>query len=174
MRAATGSGPRERAAPVGGREHAVMDRPSIFEAAGGEPAFLALATAHHDRCLADEVLNHPFSHPGHPDHVQRLAWYWAEVLGGPPRFSQGCGGHTAMLHIHAHNGADDDLGDRFAACFALAIEDAGLPEDPELRAALRAYMAWAAADVMTYNDLAVEVPEAAPMPRWTWSGLADG
>ncbi len=55
-----------------------MTRPSIFEFAGGAPAFLALATAHHERCLADEALNHPFSHPGHPEHIQRLASYWAE------------------------------------------------------------------------------------------------
>ena len=38
----------------------------MFEFAGGEPAFLALATAHHQRCLDDPVLNHPFSHPGPP------------------------------------------------------------------------------------------------------------
>ena len=47
-----------------------MGRPSMFEFAGGEPAFLALATAHHERCLQDPVLNHPFSHPGHPQHVE--------------------------------------------------------------------------------------------------------
>jgi hemoglobin len=146
-------------------------RPSIFEAAGGEPAFLALATAHHQRCLEDEVLNHPFSHPGHPDHVQRLAWYWAEVLGGPPRFSQECGGHSGMLTIHAHMGAVDDLGGRFAACFAQAIDDVDLPDDPELRAALRAYMAWATADVMSFDSPDAVVPEAAAMPRWTWDGL---
>ena len=87
-----------------------MERPTIFEAVGGESAFLALAAAHHQRCLDDPVLEHPFSHPGHPDHVQRLASYWAEVFGGPPRYSQGCGGHAAMLGIHAGTDAEADLG----------------------------------------------------------------
>ena len=32
-----------------------MPSPSIYEFAGGEPAFLALATAHHERCLQDPV-----------------------------------------------------------------------------------------------------------------------
>lgn len=150
-----------------------MDRPSIFDAAGGEPAFLALATAHHQRCLDDEVLNHPFSNPGNPDHIQRLAWYWAEVLGGPPRFSETCDGQTAMLAMHAHMGAVDDLGGLFAACFSQAIDDVDLPDDPELRAALRAYMAWATADVMTYDEPDAVVPDAAPMPRWDWDGLVD-
>ncbi len=63
-------------------------RPNLYEFAGGEPAFLALAAAHHARCLADPELNHPFSHPGqHPQHVERLAAYWAEVMGGPPLYS---------------------------------------------------------------------------------------
>ena len=49
-------------------------RPTLYEYAGGEPAILALATAHHARCLADPELNHPFSHPDqHPQHIERLA-----------------------------------------------------------------------------------------------------
>lgn len=70
-----------------------MTRPSLYAFAAGEPAFLALARAHHARCLADPELNHPFSHPGgHPQHVERLAAYWAEVLGGPPAYTTACGG----------------------------------------------------------------------------------
>src|SRR5579872_5545988 len=117
-----------------------MDRPTLFEYAGGMPAFLALAAAHHQHCLDDPVLNHPFSHPGHPRHVERLAAYWAEVLGGPSTFSQECGGQGAMLEIHSRNGAEDDLGERFVACFIAALEDAGLPDDPEFRYAMAAYM----------------------------------
>ena len=112
-----------------------MARPSIFEFAGGSPAFLALATAHHERCLRDPVLNHPFSHPGHPQHVERLGGYWAEVFGGPAVYSQSCGGHSAMLGIHAGQGAETDLGRRFVTCFVQAIDDAGLPGDADLRAA---------------------------------------
>ena len=46
------------------------------------------------------MLNHPFSHLGNPQHVERLANYWAEVFGGPER-SELYGGHSAMLGIHA-------------------------------------------------------------------------
>lgn len=66
-------------------------RGTLFEFAGGSPAFVALAAAHHARCLADPELNHPFSHPDrHPQHVERLAAYWAEVMGGPAEFSRSC------------------------------------------------------------------------------------
>jgi hemoglobin len=149
-----------------------VTRPSLFEFAGGEPAFLALATAHHERCLADPVLNHPFSHPGHPQHVERLAWYWAEVFGGPQRFSQECGGHPGMISIHAGSGAHGDIGDRFVACFVQAADDAGLPDDPEFRAALRAYMVWAVAEVMSYSPKDSHVDSGLAMPRWRWDGLS--
>ena len=36
-------------------------RPTLYEFAGGEQAFAALAHAHHARCLADPELNHPFT-----------------------------------------------------------------------------------------------------------------
>ncbi len=148
-----------------------MARPSIYEYAGGDRAFLALATAHHERCLADPELSHPFSHGGHPEHIARLASYWAEVFGGPPVFSQSCGGQTAMLGIHAGQGASHDLSVRFVECFTRAADDAGLPDDPELRSALRAYMEWATADVESYAPHGSPVPDDLPMPHWSWEGL---
>jgi len=142
----------------------------MFEFAGGEPAFLALATAHHQRCLEDPVLSHPFGHPENPEHIARLADYWAEVFGGPPRYSESFGGHSAMLGIHAGQGADEDLGARFVACFMQAAEDASLPDDPDLRAGLRAYMEWAVGDVLRYSPPEARVATGLPMPRWGWDG----
>ena len=148
------------------------DRPTLFEYAGGEPAFLALARAHHARCLADPELNHPFSHPGqHPQHVERLAAYWAEVMGGPPRYSEQCGTQSGLLYMHSDTGDMSDLGRRFVDCFALAADDAGLPAEPDFRAALRAYMEWAVSDVLTYSPHGSVVPGDLPMPHWSWDGL---
>jgi hemoglobin len=147
-------------------------RTTLFEFAGGEPAFLALATAHHARCLADPELNHPFSHGDlHPEHVQRLATYWAEVMGGPPAYSALPADQSFLLHLHSGNGDMGDLGRRFVACFVAAADDAHLPEDPEFRAALRAYMEWAVDDVLTYSAEGSVVPAGLPMPRWSWDGL---
>jgi hemoglobin len=148
-----------------------MARPSIFAFAGGAPAFLALATAHHERCLQDPVLSHPFSHPGHPRHVERLASYWAEVFGGPDLYSRSCGGHSAMLGIHAGQGAETDLGERFVTCFVQAIDDASLPAAADFRAALRAYMEWAVGEVMSYSPRGSHVAPGLPVPRWSWDGL---
>ena len=147
-------------------------RPSLYEFAGGMPAFLALATAHHARCLADPELNHPFSHPGqHPQHVERLAAYWAEVMGGPPDYSNGCGDHSFVLRLHAGNGDMTDLGRRFVTCFVAAADDAGLPDDPEFRAALRAYMEWAVHEILVVGPPEAVVPQHLRLPRWSWDGL---
>jgi hemoglobin len=145
---------------------------SLYEFAGGERAFIALATAHHARCLRDPELNHPFSHPDqHPEHVTRLAAYWAEVLGGPPRYSGDCGSHASVVRLHCGNGDLGDLNRRFLDCFIHAMDDAGLPQDADFRAAMRAYLEWSIGEVSGRAEADGDVPDGAPMPRWSWDGL---
>jgi hemoglobin len=151
-----------------------MARPTIYEYAGGAPAFHALAADFHARCLTDPDLEHPFSHTSNPEHVQWLADYWGEVFGGPPVYTERHGGHSAMLAVHAHQGMHPELGDAFVRCFAAAADGAHLPEDPELRAALTSYMRWATDEVMSYGPPETVVPPNAPIPHWDWTGLRPG
>jgi hemoglobin len=147
-------------------------RPTLYEHAGGDPAIQALAEAHHARCLADPELNHPFSHADlNPAHVERLAAYWAEVLGGPARWSEQYGTQSGVLSLHANHGDMSDLGRRFVDCFVAAMDDAGLPDDAPFRAAMRGYMEWAVSDVLTYGPTGAVVPDGLPVPRWSWDGL---
>ena len=76
-----------------------------------------------------------------------------------------------VLNLHAGNGPMDDLGRRFVEAFAAAADDAGLPDDPEFRTALRDYMVWAVADVLAYAPEGSEVPAGVTMPRWSCDGL---
>ena len=148
-------------------------RPSLYAFAGGEPAFRALAEAHHARCLADPELNHPFSHGDlNPAHVERLGAYWGEVLGGPPTYSTRYSDQPSILRLHAGNGDMTDLGRRFVECFVAAADDAALPADPEFRRALRDYMEWAVADVLSYPERS-DVPAHVPVPHWSWDGLQE-
>lgn len=149
-------------------------RLSIYEAAGGRPAFLALANALTERCLEDPVLNHPFSHMGDPQHVEHLASYFGEAFGGPDVYSQSLGGHSAMLSMHASSGAEEGMAQRFAECFIVAMDDAKLPSDPELRRVMSDYIHWAVADVDAYSPIGSVVPEDLPLPQWSWDGLVKG
>lgn len=146
-----------------------MPSGSVYDVAGGRPAFLALAAALHERCVADPVLSHPFSHGFSDDHLDHLADYLGEVFGGPPVYSA-LGGHSVMLNIHASTGADEDMASRFLLCFDLAVADAGLAEDAALRQVLHDYMAWATNEVNEYSPLGSVVPEALAFPRWSWDG----
>jgi hemoglobin len=147
-----------------------LARPSIYEFAGGEDAFLALAAATHERCLQDPELNHVFGHVENPMHVENLASYWAEVFGGPKRYSSTLGGHSGMLTIHAGHGAPDEWGDRFAACFIQAMDDAQWPVHEELRGVMREYIHWATREVNSVSPEGSRVNAEQPMPRWSWEG----
>lgn len=145
---------------------------TIYEAAGGRQAFLDLAHAWHARCLADPIVSHAFSHGYHPQHSERLAAYWAEALGGPPEFTDTMGSELSVTRMHAGNGEHQEMDDRAQICFAQALDDADLPNDPRLRAALKAYFLWATQRMSAYPKSADEVPERLELARWSWDGPA--
>ena len=146
-------------------------RTSVYEFAGGHDAFLALATATTHRCIADPELSHAFPPEPTPGHDDNLAAYLAEVFGGPDDYSRNLGGHSGMLAIHAGHGTPDEWGDRFAACFIQAIDDAGLPDDAEFRGVLREYIHWATRQVNRYGPMGSRVEPDQAMPHWSWDGL---
>lgn len=146
-----------------------MERPSVYDYAGGREAFLALAAALHERCLEDPVLNHPFSHALNPDHLDHLADYLGEVFGGPSAYSA-IGNHSGMMAMHALTGAEVGMAGRFVRCFDLAVADAGLPEDASFRQVLHDYITWATRDVDEYTPIGSVVPEGLAFPRWSWDG----
>lgn len=145
--------------------------PTIYEAAGGTAGLLRLAQAWHKRVLADEIVAHAFSHGYHPQHLERLAAYWTEALGGPPAYSERYGDETAVVRMHSGNGEHHEMDRRAIACFELALSDAGFT-DPTLRQALYDYFAWATTTTMArYERSADDVPSGLRIPRWSWDGL---
>jgi hemoglobin len=146
---------------------------TVYEAAGGLDGLVRLADAWHARVMADEVVSHAFSHGYHPDHTARLAAYWAEALGGPSTYSESYGDETSVVRIHSGNGPHEDMDRRAIACFDQALVDAGLAGDDRLRQALHDYFAWATTTTMArYHRSADDVPDALPLPHWSWDGLA--
>ncbi len=145
---------------------------TIFEAAGGIDGLRRLAAAWHRRVMADDVVGHAFSHGFHPQHVERLAVYWAEALGGPSMYSESYGDETAVVRIHSGNGVHDEMDRRAITCFDQALADVALADDPGLRQALHDYFAWATTTTMArYYRSADDVPDGLTIPRWSWDGL---
>jgi hemoglobin len=145
---------------------------TIYEAAGGEAGLLRLAHAWHERVLADEVVEHAFSHGFRDDHVERLAAYWAEALGGPPAYSTKYGDETSVVRMHSGNGVHVEMDRRAIECFDQALQDVGLGADGRLRQALHDYFTWATTRTMAaYHESADDVPAGLSIPKWSWQGL---
>ena len=144
---------------------------TVFEAAGGNEGLRRLAAAWHRRVMADEVVSHAFSHGFHPQHVERLAAYWAEALGGPRRIP------NPMVTNHRRQDAQrqrghDEMDRRAIACFDQALVDVGLADDNALRQVLHDYFAWATTTTMSrYHQSADDVPDGLSIPHWLWDGL---
>jgi hemoglobin len=145
---------------------------SVYEAAGGNEGLLKLAEAWHQRVMADEEVSHAFSHGFDPHHVDRLAAYWAEALGGPAHFSDRYGDETSVVKMHSGNGEHREMDRRAIVCFDQALEDTGLAKDDALRQVLHDYFAWTTMTTMArYPDSPDDVPSGLQIPRWSWNGL---
>jgi hemoglobin len=144
---------------------------TIYEAAGGEDGMRRLARAWHERVIHDEVVGHAFRHGVRRDHVERLAAYWGEAVGGPPTFSTRYGDETTVVRIHSGNGLHEEMDRRAIACFDQALVDAGLAADERLRQALHDYFAWATTTTMArYTESATDVPDGLDIALWDWEG----
>jgi hemoglobin len=148
---------------------------TVYEAAGGDDGILRLAHAWHERVMADEVVSHAFSHGFHPAHTERLAAYWSEALGGPPRYTGAYGDETCVVRLHSGNGPHEEMNRRAIDCFDQALADAGLAGDERLRRVLHDYFAWATTTTMVrYEASAEDVPDGLRLPHWSWDGLVAG
>src|SRR6218665_3098626 len=73
--------------------------PTLFEWAGGMPAFEALFQQFYDKVLADDPLEPVFKHMS-AQHRLHVAHFVAEVLGGPKLYSESEGNHYQMIQKH--------------------------------------------------------------------------
>ncbi|HKB51015.1 MAG TPA: DUF2182 domain-containing protein [Solirubrobacterales bacterium] len=60
---------------------------------------------------------------------------------------------------------------RFVTLLSQAAEDAGLPADPEFRAAIMGYAEWGSRLALHNSGAGAQVAEQAPMPRWSGESL---
>lgn len=73
-----------------------------------------------------------------------------------------------MFAKHRSLGITPEQRYRFASLLSLAADDAELPDDPEFRSALVAYVEWGTRLAMQNSRPGAEVVEHAPVPRWGW------
>jgi hemoglobin len=143
--------------------------PTLFDWAGGAPAIRRLMDAFYDRVEQDDLLSPLFPGGVSERHRAHVTDWYVEVLGGPTTYTDERGGYEAMLAHHRNLAITPEQRHRFVSLLSLGADDAGLPEDPEFRAALIGYVEWGTRLAMHNSQVgATGVVEHAPVPRWGW------
>jgi hemoglobin len=142
--------------------------PTLFEWAGGREAFDRMIDAFYDRVEQDDLFSPFFPGGVHEEHRRSVATWWSEVFGGPADYTNDLGGYERMVHKHLQLGITKEQRFRFASPMSLAADDAGTPDDPEVRSALVAYLEWGTRLALGNAQEDAKIVEHAPVPRWGW------
>jgi hemoglobin len=142
--------------------------PTIFEHAGGRDAFARWLNAFYDDVERDELLAPLFGGTVSREHREHVTDWWCEVMGGPPVYTEERGGYPHMLEKHRGLAITPAQRLQFVTLLSAAADDAGLPADPEFRAAIMGYAEWGTRLAMGNSAPDAEPIPRAPVPRWGW------
>jgi hemoglobin len=143
--------------------------PTLFEFAGGTEGLHRLEQSFYDSVLRDPLLQ-PLFGAGQPQHVDHLTMFTAESFGGPSRFSDELG-FAHLIGVHRGLRITEEQRQRFVELYLKALDDAGMPDDPDFRQAVREHVEFGT-QVAMQNSNAESDADLHPLrevPRWTWS-----
>src|SRR5262245_49392748 len=146
----------------------MADDPTLYEWAGGRDSFDRMINAFYDRVEQDDLLAPFFPGGVTGEHRRHVVAWWSEVFGGPAEYTEALGGYERMLSKHLGLGITPEQRFRFATLMSRAADDAGMPDDPEFRSALVAYLEWGTRIALGNSQTNAEVVAHAPVPRWGW------
>src|SRR4051812_180213 len=142
--------------------------PTLYDWAGGRPAFERWFGAFYDLVEADDLLAPMFGGRVTAEHRRNVTTWWCEVMGGPAEYTEREGGYEHMLVKHRDLGITAEQRLRFVTLLSQAADVAGLPSDPEFRAALMGYAEWGSRLAVENSADDASPAEHAPVPRWGW------
>ena len=146
----------------------MRETPTIYEWAGGRPAFERWLNAFYDLVEEDELLAGLFGGRVSEEHRRNATTWWCEVMGGPAAYTEGHGGYPHMLAKHRDLAITAEQRLRFVTLLSRAADVAELPADPEFRAAIIGYAEWGSRLAVHNSQPGAAVVEQAPVPRWGW------
>jgi hemoglobin len=151
-----------------------LDTPTstIYEAAGGAPAFDDLVEQFYARVLEDPLLRPLFVSIPLSDHVHNVALWLGEVFGGAPEYTESRGGHAALIRAHGSRGITEQQRARWVELMVETARDT-LPDVPGLQDRLAEYFDWGSRIALAASQPGfVDRRPDEPAPRWGWDGLA--
>jgi hemoglobin len=143
------------------------ETPTLYDWAGGDEAFLRLTEAFYARATEDDLLGPLFARM-HPEHARYVAVWLAEVFGGPAAYTEEHGGYPHMVAKHLGMAITEEQRRRWVNLIQDAADEAGLPDDPEFRAAFLGYIEWGTRLAKQNSQPGADVLREAPVPHWGW------
>jgi hemoglobin len=146
---------------------------SLYEFAGGEEAIHRLEQIFYASVLRDPLLV-PLFGVGRPEHVPHLTAFTVESFGGPDHFSRELG-FAHLIAVHRGLRVSEAQRQRFVELYVTALDTAGMPTDPDFRAAVRDHVEFGSRVAMQNSHAATddELHPLREVPRWTWAGDDD-
>ena len=149
-------------------EHPAEREPTLFTWAGGHKALKKMTRIFYGRYVPEDPLLGPlFAHMS-SDHPERVAAWLGEVFGGPADYTATFGGYNRMVSQHLGKALTEEQRARWVQLLCRSADDAGLPADPEFRAAFVAYLEWGSRIAKENSQPGVQPPRDMPVPRWWW------
>jgi hemoglobin len=147
--------------------------PSLFEFAGGEAALHHLEATFYASVLADPLLQ-PLFGAGQPQHVDHLTAFTAESFGGPDEFTRELG-FQHLIDVHRGLRITDEQRQRFVDLYMAALDEVGMPDDPDFRRAIREHLEFGTmvAQQNSHAETDADLHPLREVPRWTWPGDDD-
>src|SRR2546430_10789007 len=141
--------------------------PTLYEWVGGMPAIERLMDSFYRKVRHDALLAPLFAHMDeqHPRHV---AHFIAEVLGGPTRYSKERGGHPHMIARHLDRHLSQPQRAQWVRLLLEAADETAIPDVPEFRSALVAYLDWGSRLAYVTSQPVSSVASYAPILRCGW------
>ena len=143
--------------------------PTLYEWAGGKETFENLTRVFYDKVLKDELLGPVFKNMS-AEHSKHVAYFIAEVFGGPPLYTNGDkGNHATMVAHHLGKMLDEPKRKQWIKLLLDTADETGLADDPEFRSAFVGYLEWGSR-IAVINSTTTDNPvnENEPMPTWGW------
>jgi hemoglobin len=144
-------------------------RPTIFEAAGGAPAFRQLVSRFYSKVMAEPMLSPLFANftQTHVDHVE--IWL-GEVFGGPSTYSERFSGHGGILTSHLNLHISPEQRARWAELMVETAHEV-FPADELLQQRFAEYIEWGTQIAQEVSQPGETIGAPGPVPHWGWDGL---
>ena len=142
--------------------------PTLFQWAGGLPALTRMTRIFYAKHVPADPLLAPIFATMSPNHPERVAAWLGETFGGPTLYTDTYGGYDRMVGQHAGKGLTEQQRARWAQLIVKSADDAGLPSDPEFRAAFVSYIEWGSRIAVENSQPGAHPPQHMPVPRWWW------